>query len=189
MNLEQLYDSVADGYDKEYQQAQYARDEQQTAKLLQKLKPYGRVLSLGCGTGQDIDIGNFVKQYFVGLDNSINMLSKAMVKYPGYTFAKWDCSTPYPNMSDTVVSLFGTINYVGINSFTDQIQQSCAFKWFGVMFSPQYKPGLGSEHCTYYHPVEIREAFAKIGREVHIRALFGGSLLAEDYWVISSDEV
>jgi hypothetical protein len=187
MTLERLYDEIAKEYDKEYQQEKWQQDEIQTAKHLRLLQPYGNVLSLGCGTGQDIVIGDFKNDQFTGIDNSVNMLKCALEKFPGYKFAKWDCSETFDVRADTVVSLFGTINYVGLESFIDQIIKSKATSFFGVMFSPRYKPSLGSEFCTYYTLPQIEQLFTNNGFACKVLGLFDDIDFADnDYWVISS---
>ncbi len=187
MSLEQLYDNVANQYDDEYQQEKWLNDELQTAKHLRLLQPYGNVLSLGCGTGQDITIGGFESQSFVGLDNSTNMLKQAMGKFPGYKFIKWDCSLTFDAKADTVVSLFGTINYVGLPHFIKQILESGATKFFGVLFSPKYKPSLGHDYCTYYTSAQIESVFKDAGLDFKICGLFDNvSFDDNDYWVINS---
>lgn len=187
MSLENLYDKIADQYDNEYQQQKWLDDEIQTAHHLRLLQPYGNVLSLGCGTGQDIIIGDFTAQNFIGLDNSTNMLKQAIGKFPGYTFVKWDCSLTFKQSANTVVSLFGTINYVGLEQFIDQIAESNARDYFGVMFSPRYKPALGSEYCKYYTKLQIEDMFKQAGYLCRVFGLFDNVEFDQnDYWVISS---
>lgn len=187
MSLEKLYDEVANWYDEEYQQDKWRDDEQQTAKHLRLLQPYGLVLSLGCGTGQDIEIGGLKPQCFIGLDNSANMLMQAMKKFPGYAFSKWDCSITFDAQADTVISLFGTINYVGLEQFVAQVVESNATKFFGVMFSPKYKPALGSEFCTYYTPTQIQSIFQDHGLDCKLVGLFDNIGFDDnDYWIVTS---
>ena len=185
--LESLYDSVANNYDEEYQQEKWRVDELRTAYHLRKLQPYGMTLSLGCGTGQDIEIGGFKPNQFIGLDNSINMLAQAMRKFPGYRFSKWDCSVTFDFPANTIVSLFGTINYVGLEHFIAQIEESCAEQYFAVVFSPKYKPALGHDCCVYYTPTQIQSMFEDHGLYCKIDGLFDNISFDEnDYWVISS---
>ncbi len=187
MDIKTIYNCIAEKYDSTYQQDRFLLDEQQAAKYLRALQPYGSVLSLGCGTGQDIEIGDIPSKDFVGLDISTSMLSVAKAKYPNYNFVEWNCEYLYDYQADTVIGMFGVINYTSLNKFLDQINHSKAKKFLGIIFSPIYVPELGSELSQYYSLDDIEYIMKAKNISYNIAGLYPDLPMSENnYWVIYS---
>jgi len=187
MSIEKLYDEEADHYDTDYQQEQYRNDEKQTTQHIKRLGPLGSVISQGIGTGQDIEIAGLEQQpkdMFLGLDISQKMIDEAKKKYPNHNFRKWNCKEVFPQRADTILSLFGTINYVSLSSFFEQIISSGSTTFCGVMFSPNYNPPLGSEYVTHYTRDQVEALAEGHALSIDFRPLY--KEWKEDYWVITN---
>ena len=179
------YNEVAPGYDAEYQVKKYRLDEERTAQLLREIEPSGFIICQGIGTGQDYEmIDPSPEDLVLGLDISEEMLKRAKEKFPLLQTQLWDCSNVYPANADVIVSLYGTINYVGLESFINQIRASGAKKFCGVMFSPEYLPPLAPEYVKHYSLEDIEEMFETSGVDYKIDPLFGKHFVRQNYWVI-----
>lgn len=184
-SLATWYNEVASSYDDEYQVEKYRKDEERTAELLREIEPSGFIICQGIGTGQDFEMINpGPNDLVLGLDISEEMLKRAKEKFPLLQTQLWDCGNVYPAHADVVVSLYGTINYVGLHSFIDQIRASGAKKFFGVMFSPEYLPPLAPEHVKHYSLEDVDEMFEMYDIEYRITPLFGKHFVRQNYWVI-----
>jgi SAM-dependent methyltransferase len=187
--IKEVYNNVASTYDSEYQQEQYILDELRTGELLDNLYPHWDIISQGIGTGQDYFMASPLVEgcTMIGLDISEEMLKIAKAKYPDIITQVWDCSEPFPGRADTILSLYGTINYVGLQSFIRQIQVSGANKFFGVMFSPTYRPALAPHLVKYYTIEEVYRAFDEAKLRMTLRPLHQYETFdTANYWVISS---
>ncbi len=185
LTVQQIYDQVAPIYDEVYQQEKYRNDELRTAELLSEINPSGFIICQGIGTGQDFEMINPGPDDLVlGLDISPEMLKIAREKFPQLQTQVWDCNNVYPANADTVISLYGTINYVGLESFCEQIVASGAKKFFGVMFSPLYVPELAPQHTKWYKLQEIDDIMESYGLYWEVIPLFGDDYYSQDYWVI-----
>jgi len=153
--VREIYDTLADRYDEKYvndRESSYMKDEADAAFIYAKAERailgFGNgVISLGCGTGQDIEICGH-PETFIGFDISPNMLKKAEEKFhnpPNYRFIYHDCNTIYRgsfHLGNTLVSMFGTPNYIGIDMlYKHYITFKCRHAFF-VFYNELYKDGV-----------------------------------------------
>lgn len=167
--IKQIYDDIAESYDEKYvvdRSSSYMFDEFIAGLWWSAYGAEGRILSLGCGTGQDVEILNNPKD-FVGLDISNKMLEKAREKFPDYSFIQHDCNELIDLEADVLVSMFGTPNYIGINKLKEHMKHTGAKNAFFVFYDENYQDGV-AEHYTY-NVDELKEAFNGKVSPLHLK--------------------
>jgi predicted TPR repeat methyltransferase len=157
VNVERAYDQLANGYDELYidPDSEYMQDEAAATWAFRGMKyRASNIISLGCGTGQDVAITNADPDKFVGFDVSEGMLAKARVKYPRHHFVRLDCNYVVrllPDDGSILVSIFGTPNYLGADKLLEHYKASnCAHAFF-IFYDHTYDDGVVSNYHKYRH--------------------------------------
>ena len=159
-SLIEKYDSAAVNYYEEryvhggWELNHYMKDEADAFKFWQKHGELGKIISLGVGSGQDIEIlNNPAPETFVGYDFSKGMLENARKKFPEYTFHLKDCKERIDDSCDILVSMFGTPNYIGLSTLLEHYRRMKAKHAFFVFYAEWYDDGFGE----YYHKYTLKE--------------------------------
>lgn len=153
--LEQKYNEASTWYEEKYvdggwENNIYMKDEKDAHDFWQAHGEVGKIISLGVGSGQDIEIlGRPDPKTFIGYDISEGMLSNARKKFPEYTFKKHDCKVYIPEKCDIIVSMFGTPNYIGISTILDHYRKMNAKHAFLVLYDENYDDGFGEFYYKY----------------------------------------
>ena len=168
MNTREVYNSLAQDYDEKYVDGDdnhYRRDEILAAKHYRKfvldnnISSNAGIISLGCGTGQDIVIIGYPStEVFRGFDISDKMLEKARKKFPRYKFSHRDCSHYFAGRCDILVSMFGTPNYVGIHTLLAHYTVFKAKHAFFIFYADTYVDGVVDSYYKYSFE-ELKEKF------------------------------
>jgi SAM-dependent methyltransferase len=125
-------------------------DESAACEIWKSNKVDGRIVSLGCGSGQDIRILDFPdKDKFVGYDISEKMLSNAAKKHSGYTYKIQDCSVGFKENCDVLFSVFGTPNYIGTEKLIEHYKSFKASSAFFVFYAEWYNDGFDTDYYQY----------------------------------------
>jgi ubiquinone/menaquinone biosynthesis C-methylase UbiE len=106
------YDEVASRYDERYESGAY-RQGDIASKLLNLIHDAGaeRVLEVGCGTGHWLSILQRQAQ-IVGIDQSLNMLRKAIEQKVGYSLIQGDAGLlPFQNNSFDMVYCVNALHH------------------------------------------------------------------------------
>lgn len=157
MSLSDLYDEAAPTYDAGYRKTINYVEEWLIHEQIEMLYPLGRVLSLGCGTGHDITMCQLEPEGFFGIDISAGMIRQAQQKYPNYKFMQRDVKKPIGSRWDTVLGIFGVVNYAGLDVVVERFKETGAKKMFLVMFAPQYTPEISNAGFRHYSEHQVRE--------------------------------
>lgn len=153
VNLKDKYNKASEWYEEKYvvggwEKNPYMKDEYGAHQFWMKNGEVGRIISLGIGSGQDIEIlGNPHPKTFVGYDMSEGMLNNARKKFPEYTFKLRDCKYYFEDHCDILVSMFGTPNYIGLSTLLGHYIKLNARHAFFVFYNENYDDGFGE----YYH--------------------------------------
>ena len=142
---------------------------------------------------------------FLGADISTGMLAQAQNKYPGYGFVQKDARTPFKGSWDTVLAIFGLVNYVGLDVVLARFKEVEASKLFMVMFAPQYAPSIVNTELHHYSAHQVREKLCGMSvgitgltfpipgdNGLSINALYetqkalAGNLEGCNYWVVDA---
>ncbi len=164
-NIEQVYDDMSVCYDKVYVDGEdntYLRDERIAAEWYKKIDRSGRIVSLGCGTGQDVSILDYPTD-FTGYDISEGMLKSAKKKFPNLEFKHSNCMLPIDDQCDILVSIFGTPNYIGAYSLLKHYKRMNAKHAFFVFYNEHYTDGV----IETYHRYTRKELIEIFNCEVH----------------------
>ena len=165
-NLSQFYDALAPQYDALYVDTIHYVEDELVWQLSESIGPLGKVLSVGCGTGNDISILRLEPEKSVCVDFSKNMLRIARKKYPEYRFELHDVTqSPFRYNADTVVALYGVVNYIGMRAFVRQVFQSGATKFIAILYANGYTP-YNIDNIPHRFGVsdliELRQAFPSL---------------------------
>ena len=153
--LREKYNAAAEWYEQKYvhggwENNHYMKDEYDAHKFWMQNGEVGKIVSLGVGSGQDIEIlGKPDPNTFVGYDISEGMLENAKKKFPEYTFKQADCNMYIDEKCDILVSLFGTPNYIGLSKLLDHYIKMDAKHAFFVFYDENYKDGISDKYHTY----------------------------------------
>jgi ubiquinone/menaquinone biosynthesis C-methylase UbiE len=162
-HIEKVYDDLSKLYDSKYVSSisglEYMKDEfQAESHFKQEIgwRNAGFIYSLGCGTGQDISITKARSNKFVGFDISLGMIKEARSKFPKYRFIKHDCNEMivFHTKCDTLVSMFGTPNYLGISKLREHINFLKPKQCFFVFYDEHYKDGIHDAYSTNFNTLE-----------------------------------
>jgi trans-aconitate methyltransferase len=168
-NVAEIYNTLAVDYEEKYVNGEdnaYLRDEKLASFHWQMSGLGGDIVSLGVGSGQDIEIlGRPFPAQFRGFDISQGMLDNAMIKFPDYKFYLHDCETQLPSDqgdADVLVSLFGAANYLGVGKLLEQYTRLNCTGAFFVFYNEQYQDGVvDSDHYNLYSESKLQDKFAK----------------------------
>jgi hypothetical protein len=186
-NLENIYNELSKTYEKKYINTEpYLSDELMASKFWEWANLSGSIVSLGIGSGQDIEILKYPDpNEFNGYDISEGMLSNAKKKFPGYEkcLHHHDCNNMIENISaDILVSMFGTANYIGIDKLLEHyIHLNCSSAFF-VFYNYQYNDGVAQGYR--YSKTDILEKFKNYNPSLNVVDLFPGS----NYYVVMWNE-
>ena len=153
--ISELYDQMSITYEEKYvtggwEKNSYMYDEKMANEWFIKSKLSGKIISLGCGSGQDIEICNYPKpSEFIGFDFSNGMLSNARKKFPEYTFINHDCNNMTNSSGDVLVCMFGAGNYIGLNKLLDHYVNINARGAFFILYDENYTDGIVSDYYSY----------------------------------------
>lgn len=153
VSLKQKYDEASVWYEQKYVEGgwennPYMKDEYDSHKFWMANGEVGKIISLGVGSGQDIEIlGKPDPKTFIGYDMSEGMLNNARKKFPEYTFKLKDCNEYFLDDCDILVSMFGTPNYIGLSKLLGHYQAFNAKHAFFVFYHEDYDDKFGE----YYH--------------------------------------
>lgn len=187
MSIKQIYDELSYDYETKYVDGIsncYKFDESAAAGHFKNANISGRIISLGVGSGQDIEILNYPDPTnFVGVDFSIGMIENGRRKFPNYTFGLHDCNLMLNSYGefDILVSMFGTANYIGTAKLLNHYTALKCSKAFFVFYKEDYDDNLVKNYHRY-SPTDLAVAFQKYN--AHIMDLWKGS----NYYVVWWDE-
>lgn len=154
-NIANIYNSLSDTYEEKYvvggwDANHYMFDEKIANKRFTESKLTGKIISLGCGSGQDIPICNNPDPInFVGYDVSAGMLRNARKKFPDYTFIEHDCNAMIDTYGDILVSMFGAGNYLGLTKLLEHYNHIRATKAFFILYKEHYVDGIVDAYHIY----------------------------------------
>lgn len=154
-NLMKKYDEASEWYEQKYvsggwENNHYMKDEYDAHKFWMENGEVGKIVSLGVGSGQDIEIlGRPHPSTFVGYDISEGMLSNARKKFPEYIFKNADCSMYIPEKCDIIVSMFGTPNYIGLSTLLKHYIDMNAKHAFFIFYNEDYDDGFNESYHRY----------------------------------------
>ena len=161
MGLKEIYAKVAVGYDGRHKEIIHFVEEQIILDRITDLAPLGRVLSLGCGTGHDITMCHLGSKGFMGVDIRPEMLALARSNYPDYNFVQRDARETAGIEADTVIGLFGILNYLGPEKILEVLRGVSARKFFFVCYAPPYFPDYINGEAKHYGPEVIDGALGE----------------------------
>lgn len=161
-----IYDLIAGVYDSRHKETIHFVEEQIILDRITRIAPLGRVLSLGCGTGHDITMCQLEPKGFLGVDISPEMLVVANRNYPEHLFAEWDCREDVEASFDTVIGLFGIVNYVGPERVFEIVRQVGAKQFFFVLYAPPYFPDYLNGEAKHYAASELSAALLDSGYKI-----------------------
>ena len=145
MDIKNIYNELAGTYDKRYQEPIHIIEENIVLDKFYRLDPARKVLSVGVGTGQDITALQLDNEGFLGVDISYKMLQVARRNYPDYQFQEIN-AVDVKEEFDTVVALFGVVNYLTLAKFIDVLSAVNASQCCIVTYNIGYKPAYLKEY-------------------------------------------
>jgi len=173
MSVDSVYDTEAFAYDSRYKMPVHAVEDMVVEAAIRSIyEPGMSVLDVGCGTGHAIKMIDFPVEDYTGIDPSKSMLSVAVQRHPKHVFEKVSfeghvCTSMY----DVVLAIYGQVNYMGLDSFVQNISRLCRGEFLAILYS-----GVANPDCEYtvnyqkiYSPKQIRDAFAGSGIPVEVR--------------------
>ena len=163
MTLAETYNQIAPGFDSQYHEPIHYAEEWIINDHIAAMKPLGRVLSAGCGTGHDITMCILEPEGFLGTDISEGMLAEARKKYPNYAFENKAIADPVEREFDTVLGIFGVVNYGGLEVVLERFKEVKATKLFLVMFAPSYTPPYVNGEIRRYTPEAVKHILSEAG--------------------------
>ena len=130
------YDLIAKQYDNLFTDESSIAENKQ---LMTLIKPTGRILDIGCGTGLFLDYHDH-KEY-LGIDTSRNMLEILNQKYPNRVTINVSFEDYYGSGFDTVISLFGAASYINPESLDKaKYLLNPSGRIFFMFYRPEYFP-------------------------------------------------
>lgn len=190
--VEATYDEISKTYEEKYVSGglknPYMVDEAYAAMWWTWSGFDGDIVSLGVGSGQDIDILGYPDpSRFTGYDISTGMLANARRKFPGYAdcLVQYDCRQTLPENAkgDVLVSMFGAPNYLGTDQLIRHYDSLGCSGAFFVFYNEYYDDGvmIDANHYTKRDLIEIFDPFFPY---LNVADLFPGS----NYYVVTWNE-
>ena len=163
-DLEQLYDFIAPEYDLLRNEIIHEVEDEIISNMISVFNPR-TVLDVGCGTGNLISLGQYEPEQYLGIDISSNMIKQARKFYPNYEFIKHDATKKIQGKFDLIVSIFGQINYFGIDEWLKIIKTNLNDKgnFYSIMYSNTYKPDYVNGHAIQYTVDDIKGKLEHLG--------------------------
>lgn len=170
-NIDKAYDAAAVWYEEKYvnggwENNIYMKDEKDAWQYWSMLNLSGKIVSLGCGSGQDIPILDMPNpNNFEGYDISQGMLDNAKIKFPDYSFTHHDCNKMIDTTADILVSIFGTANYLGIDTLLQHYNHMNCKHAFFVFYDENYVDGIIDTYYGYTKE-QLEKAFEQFNPDV-----------------------
>jgi ubiquinone/menaquinone biosynthesis C-methylase UbiE len=184
-DIQKFYDQIAQTYDEKYVfgglDNPYMVDEYYANLRWQDSRINGSIVSLGVGTGQDVEILGFPHhEKFVGYDFSIGMINRARMKFSKYRFQLHDCNDMIVDTTaDVLVCMFGAANYLGATLLKKHYQNLKCRSAFFVFYNERYQDGI-VDSCYMYTHNELMDEFKAYSPTVI--PLFDGSNYNVVWW-------
>jgi trans-aconitate methyltransferase len=163
--IQDKYDAAAAWYEYKYvmggwENNPYMKDEHDAYKFWQEHGEVGNIISIGVGSGQDIEIlGNPDPKTFKGYDISSGMLENARKKFPTHEFIQADCEERLTGDCDILVSMFGAPNYIGISKLLQHYMDFNAKHAFFIIYNEHYDDGF-DEYTHKYTQDQLKHYLA-----------------------------
>lgn len=173
------YDDLANIYDNEYANDLYLSEDKIVYSAVSKING-GKLLDVGCGTGNLLDNLNIPKEQYVGIDISEEMISVAKKKFPQFIFHQGGMNKlPFKdNEFDILTCMYGTISYSDdlrkvLKEFQRVTKPGGIILIMPYTLRVKYSIGLGSCLAGYETDVKLKfissqyyEEIAKVGLKV-----------------------
>ncbi len=191
-HVEAIYNDLSETYEEKYVagrlQNPYMADEFHAGTWWQWSRLKGRIVSLGVGSGQDIEILGYPDPAdFTGYDISEGMLANARQKFPAYAdrLLHFDCEQRLPGgiQADVLVSMFGAPNYLGAERLLRHYDDLGCKGAFFVFYNEMYDDGL-DVGTIYYSKRDLFDIFTPFFPTMNVIDLFPGS----NYYVVMWNE-
>jgi hypothetical protein len=131
------YNKIAYKYDTLFTSDSFKKENDE---IIDMLKPYlynVGILDVGCGTGLLLDMFTIDPTFYTGIDPSYGMIKQARLKHPIHKF-KLDKLETYIGYDNTMVSLFGSMNYV-LPDYLHKVDE-LSQRHFLMFYKNNYKP-------------------------------------------------
>ena len=161
--IKDTYNKLAENYDSRYSSTIHFVEEQIISSFLPEKGTFFKCLDIGCGTGNMITVGEFEPDEYFGVDISKEMINVAKEKYENYRFEVGDIRD-YKNLNaDLVLSVFGQMNYMGIEDWCDVISNNLSDdgSFVSVVYSDIYKPDYLNGEVKVYNIEQIANSLIK----------------------------
>lgn len=174
------YNKVAQSYAVNAFQKQWMRD--YVNKFSKMIKPYGTLLDLGCGPGNDVFLFTELGFDVTGVDLSEEMVSEARRRVPSATFQVSSMvEIEFPHSSFDAVWSVGSLHHIDYVDFGVTLNN--AYKWLkqdgkafistksgkGEGIETQIQIGVGSKsdkYWVYWQGEKLIEILEKIGYKI-----------------------
>jgi 7-cyano-7-deazaguanine synthase in queuosine biosynthesis len=155
-DIAEIYNELSINYEQKYVNGDdnhFLCDEELAAWHWHNAGFVGDIVSLGVGSGQDIEImGRPDPALFRGFDISAGMLANAKIKFPDYHFFLHDCNmqlTKEQGDADVLVAMFGAANYLGVNKLIEQYKRLNCNSAFFIFYHEDYVDGVVTDYNVY----------------------------------------
>ncbi len=185
--IEEKYDALSTTWEAHYvaggpENNPFMYDEMIVRQLFEACHFTGRIVSLGCGAGQDIEMAGFPEpERYEGYDISEGMLKNAREKFPRYRFYHHDCEELIDTKADILLSAFGVPNYIGAPRLIEHYQHMSCSAAFLVFYHESYDDKVIEEYSKYTKN-DLEHIFKTYGATV--QPLYDGA----NYYVVSWQE-
>ena len=163
-----IYNKLSETYEQKYilsdDAIKYLSDESNARKHWRDSGLSGRIISLGCGSGQDIEILDF-PDFWTGYDISRGMIANGEYKFPTYNFIEHDCNEMIFGTADILVCMFGAANYLGVDKLLEHYKHLGCHGAFFVFYNENYNDGIFDEYFRYTK-ADLEDAFNKYSPKV-----------------------
>jgi predicted TPR repeat methyltransferase len=158
-----VYDALSKTYETTYVKSDdaltYLKDEADAAKHWRASGLSGNIISLGCGSGQDVEVLDF-PDCWTGYDISRGMIANGEYKFPTYNFIEHDCNIMIDSQADVLACLFGAGNYLGVDKLLEHYNNLGCHGAFFVFYGEHYEDGIINDY-HHYSMSYLESAFAQ----------------------------
>jgi hypothetical protein len=163
------YNDIAWNYDKLFDEQSFQEENEEIADMLNS-PSLDKVYDVGCGTGLLLELLDIAPQDYIGIDPSWSMIKVCREKFPEHKFLidKLETYRTFHLKEDaTVVSLFGSMNYV-LPEYLDRVRDFGS-KYFLMFYAWDYEPiTYDKTGKKFYHHKHSLEKLKAIYNEANV---------------------
>jgi len=176
----EFYSKIADKYELYFNKNKFIKEDNKLFDIIKKFIK-GKVLDIGCGSGEVLENIEITKDNYIGIDPALGMINLCQKRFPKHVFHLSQFEFYQTDKKfDTILALYGTFSYIENHYSYQKVLD--ILNPNGIYFLMFYKPN--------YYPVTYKKFKMKPEYELpdmnKIKKVFGELFDFDNYIIVTN---